>query len=174
MTTSSRDLFNSFGKLMQNRAFMMAVMHQREIAGMDGMRNNGRGQMRLLQLLSQSPDGLTNAEIAELLDIRPSSVSATISRLEDAELVERIPSERDKRAVIVRLSENGQKLFANHDDKVDDLTDKLFSGLTDEDKADLQRLLTKLSHSVADLDLRDFMPRGGEMHHHGGWGRRWF
>jgi len=56
MTDLNHDLFDSFGKLMQNRAFMMAVMHQRDLGDMHGgMMGGGRGQMRLLQLLSQSP-----------------------------------------------------------------------------------------------------------------------
>jgi len=179
MTDLNHELFDSFGKLMQNRAFMMAVMHQRDLGDRHGgMMGGGRGQMRLLQLLSQSPAGLTNAEIAELLDIRPSSVSATISRLVDAGLVERLPSETDKRVVIVRLSAAGRAMFEQHADRVDDLTTKLFSGLSDDEKTTLEKLLAKLSTSMTDLDLRDFMPRGHghgmDFPHQPGWGRRWF
>lgn len=41
---------------------------------------NTKGKSRLLNLLSEKED-LTNAEIAELLDIRPSSVSLQVKVL---------------------------------------------------------------------------------------------
>jgi DNA-binding MarR family transcriptional regulator len=157
MTDSSRDLLKSFGKLLQNRAFLMAVGHQAGMGGHGGPHGGNRGQGKLLKVLAQSPNGLTNAEIAELLDIRPSSVSATISRLVDAGFVERIPSPTDKRAVIVQLSERGKELFAQYDEHVDTTADELFGGLTPDEQAQLEQLLTKLTHQVADLDWGDFM-----------------
>lgn len=159
MTDRSRDLLNSFGKLLQNRAFLMAVGRQ---AGMGGHGNGGsgsgrRGQGKLLKVLAQSPNGLTNAEIAEILDIRPSSVSATINRLVAAGFVERIPSTTDKRAVIVRLSAQGQRLFAQYDERIDATADDLFGGLTPDEQAQLEQLLTKLAHQLSDLDWGDYM-----------------
>ncbi|NLR09379.1 MULTISPECIES: MarR family winged helix-turn-helix transcriptional regulator [Lactobacillaceae] len=158
MTDSSRDLLKSFGKLLQNRAFLMAVGQQ---AGMGGHGDGGpggrRGQGKLLKVLAQSPHGLTNAEIAEILDIRPSSVSATISRLVDAGFVERIPSATDKRAVIVRLSDKGRDLFARYDERVDSTADDLFGGLTPDEQQQLDQLLTKLAHQLDDLDWGDYM-----------------
>jgi len=173
MSDQSRGLFNSFGKLMQNRVFLMAVAHQQDMAGQHG---GGRGQMRLLQLLADSPAGLTNAEIAEILDIRPSSVSATINRLEEVGLVERVPSETDKRAVIVRLSEKGQQMATHRDQGIDKLSDNLFGCLSADEQLELQKLLDKLTQHAPELDLHDFM---GHPHDHDwpqrpGWGRRWF
>lgn len=176
MTTNSRDLYQAFGKLMQNRYFMMAVVHQHDFMGHGGP-SGSRGQMRLLQLLMDSPAGLTNAEIAEILDIRPSSVSATINRLEEAGLVERIPSETDKRAVIVRLSEKGRQMTDSRDQGIDMLTDKLFGCLTADEQAELQRLLDKLSDNAADIDWQEMRKMGhqsGWPNHHGGFGGRWF
>ncbi|AVK61191.1 MarR family transcriptional regulator [Lactobacillus sp. CBA3605] len=177
MADMSHELFESFGKLMQNRLFFMAVMHQRNFGSHGtGHHGGGRGQMRLLQVLAQSPAGLTNAEIAEVLDIRPSSVSATIKRLETAELVERVPSDTDKRVVIVRLSERGQRLFDQQATQFDDLADQLFGDLTASEQAELQRLLTKLNYRAEDVKLTDFMPRGrGEWPQQpGGRDRHWF
>jgi len=173
MTDSSRDLLKSFGKLLQNRAFLMAVGRQAGMGGHGdgGPRGGNRGQGKLMKVLAQTPNGLTNAEIAEILDIRPSSVSATISRLVDAGFVERIPSTTDKRAVIVRLSDKGRELFAQYDERIDTTADELFGGLTPDEQAQLNHLLTKLSHQIGDLDWGDFM---GHMHgwpHHGMGGR---
>lgn len=175
--TNSKDLFNSFGDLMQNRAFMMAIMHQAKFGGPQAERG-GRGQMRLLQLLEDSPAGLTNAEIAEILDIRPSSVSATLSRLEEAGLIVRENSASDKRVVIIKLSEKGQKMACHRDEGMNDLADQLFGSLTADEREELQRLLDKIGTNAADLDVRDLMHFG---HEHDwpqrpswGHGRGWF
>ncbi len=166
MTEKSRDLLKSFGKLLHNRGFLMVVGHQAGMGGHGGP-NGGRGQMQLAQLLYQTPDGLTNAEIAEILDIRPSSVSATITRLVDAELAERIPSATDKRVVIVRLTDRGREFFDQRDSHVDEMADKLFGGLTPEEQAQLEDLLTKLSHQVDDLQWDDFRRPGHGWPHRG-------
>lgn len=157
MTAKSRDLMKAFGKLMQNRAFMMSVVHQPGMGGHGGP-GGGRGQMRLLHLLHQAKNGLTNADIAELLDIRPSSVSVAISKLEDAGLAERVPSETDKRAVIVKLTAQGRAMFDQYDQRVDKWSDQLFGDLTDDEQTQLQELLTKVTHHVVDLNMNDFMP----------------
>ncbi|WP_367296151.1 MarR family winged helix-turn-helix transcriptional regulator [Levilactobacillus yonginensis] len=159
MTDGSRDLLESFGKLLQNRAFLMAVGHQAGMGGHGGP-NGRRGQGRLLKVLAKTPDGLTNAEIAEVLDIRPSSVSATINRLEEAGFVERVPSPTDKRAIIVRLSQRGHELFDQYHERKDDVADQLFGRLTADEQVQLEQLLTKLSHQISDLDWDDFMQRG--------------
>lgn len=166
MTDESRDLLQSFGKLMTNRMFLMAVGPHPGMGGPGG-RGGHRGQGRLLKILAQSPDGLTNAEISEILDIRPSSVSATISRLVDAGFVERVPSATDKRAVIVRLSDRGRDLFAQYDERSHEVADQLFGGLTAAEQTQLEELLTKLNHQIADLDWDDFMQRGHGWPHHG-------
>lgn len=158
MTEKSRDLMKIFGKLLQNRALMMTVGHQPGLGGHGGP--GGRGQMGLLQVLSQSTNGLTNAEIAEILDIRPSSVSALITKLVDAGLVERVPSETDKRAVIVKLSAQGREMFEQYDERMDDWSTKLFAGLTDAEQTQLADLLTKLNHHVDDLDWHEMMGHG--------------
>ncbi|WP_421017164.1 MarR family winged helix-turn-helix transcriptional regulator [Furfurilactobacillus cerevisiae] len=173
MADESRDLLNHFGALMQNRLFMMAVLHQRDIASRREL-SEGRGQLRLLQLLYQTPAGLTNAEIAQLLDIRPSSVSAMVNRLEAVNMVERVPSEADKRTVIIKLTQAGMDKFSQQDNQVDEMAAQVFGSLTAEEQTELNRLLDKLNKGTADLDWHDFM--GGEQgwpHHHG-FSQRWF
>ncbi|WP_125580172.1 MarR family winged helix-turn-helix transcriptional regulator [Levilactobacillus cerevisiae] len=166
MSEKSRELMKTFGKLMQNRAFLMSVGHQPGMGGHGGT-GGARGQMRLLHLLHQAKNGLTNADIAEMLDIRPSSVSATISKLEDAGLAERVPSETDKRAVIVKLTAQGQQMFDQYDERVDDWSEKLFGGLTEGEQEQLGDLLTKVTHHVGDLNMNDFMPTRHDWPHRG-------
>ena len=156
MTVNNRDLFSSFGKLFQNRAFVMAVAQQFHF-GDHGSERGGRGQMGILRVLADAPAGLTNAEIAEILDIRPSSVSATLNRLEDGGLIERAPSAHDKRVVIVRLSDRGREMADHRAQGTSDLADQLFGNLTDDERDQLQHLLDKLRANADDIDIQDLM-----------------
>lgn len=105
-----------------------------------------------------------------------SSVSATINRLEEVGLVERVPSQTDKRAVIVRLSEKGQQMSEHRDDRVDKLATDLFGCLSADEQLELQKLLDKLAQHAPELDLHDFMkqPHNHDWPQRPGWGRRWF
>ena len=177
MTVNNRDLFSSFGKLFQNRAFVMAVAQQFPF-GDHGSERSGRGQMGILRVLADAPAGLTNAEIAEILDIRPSSVSATLNRLEDGGLIEREPSAHDKRVVIVRLSDRGREMADHRAQGTSDLADQLFGNLTDDERDQLQHLLDKLRANADDIDIQDLM-QFGQQHGFGprpGWGHghHWF
>ena len=70
MTDETQDLMATFGRLLQSRYFMTAMaLNNRTKRNSD--ENLGRGRLRLLSLLGKT-DGITNAEIAAKLDIRPS------------------------------------------------------------------------------------------------------
>lgn len=169
MSEMSRELLNNFGKLFQNRGFYLAVAHHGNAMGRQAPRG-GRGPMRLLQLFTQAPDGLTNAEISQILDIRPSSVSAMISRLEDKGLVQRVPSTTDKRTMIIELTAQGQEMLAHQSERTDDLADTLFDSLTAEQQAQLNELIVKLNQNVTDFEPQHFMQhhcQGGGRGHHG-------
>jgi len=177
MTIDNRDLFKNFGNLLQNRALLMAVAQQYHFGG-QGNERNGRGQMGILRVLVDAPAGLTNAEIAEILDIRPSSVSATLSRLEEADLIVREPSIHDKRVVIIRLSDKGREMADHRVQGTNDFAAQLFGNFTGEEREQFQKLLTKLGDNASKIDVQDVMQFG---HEHGwggrpswGHGRNWF
>ena len=56
MTESSRDLLKSFGKLLQNRAFLMAVSHQPGM-GEHGGPGGGRGKCDYYSYYRNRPRG---------------------------------------------------------------------------------------------------------------------
>src|SRR5580693_6818666 len=67
-------------------------------------------QMRLLGVLRDRRP--TMNELARLLDLDKSSVTGLIDRAERRGLVERVPSAADRRAVLVRLTDQGRRLAA--------------------------------------------------------------
>ena len=81
MTNETQEIMALFAKLVQSRYFVASAWMT---VGKERRRDfmNTKGKSRLLNLLA-AKDGLTNAEITELLDIRPSSVSLQVKALEE-------------------------------------------------------------------------------------------
>ena len=67
-----------------------------------------RGQYRCLYILKQSGT-ITQKELAEILSIRPASVSEILLRMEQKGWVRRTASGKDKRISLISLTEEGQR-----------------------------------------------------------------
>lgn len=115
--------------------------------GMGGPGHHGRGPMRLIKLINEN-DGLTNADIALELDIRPSSVSAGISNLEEAGIVERTQSADDKRISTIHITETGKKMIADVTSARDELSESVFGVLSEDEQKQLESSLTKVLDNI--------------------------
>jgi len=70
-------------------------------------------QYNILRILNGSaPKGLSVLDIKSRMLDRSSNVSRLVEKLRVAELVERIPHSKDRRMVIVTISESGKKMLA--------------------------------------------------------------
>jgi DNA-binding MarR family transcriptional regulator len=56
---------------------------------------------------------LTIGQLAETLMLKPHSVSGLIDRLQALDLVERVPSESDRRSVVLRLTGKARELMSS-------------------------------------------------------------
>lgn len=179
MTQDNQELLRLFGRLFRQRGFVQSAIWNLRTANQD---NEERGQLRLLRLVAERQP-LTNSEIVEALDIRPSSASALVAKLEASGLVKREPSAEDGRVMLISLTDDGQAFIASARGEKDKLADTLFAGLSADEQAQLTTLLRKLVTSLEANDadgaaddyfkqLGPFGPhRGGRGHHpHHGWG----
>ena len=85
MSEQTNNLLNLFSKLLHNPNILFALRADGISKQMKNRGNRNGAQGLLVELWNK--DGLTNAEIAELLDIKPSSVTAQVKQLEEAEMV---------------------------------------------------------------------------------------
>lgn len=176
--TPNEDLLQLFGQLFMQRRFVWAAIQTQQ-------RRDGnvelRGPLRVLVLLKDGQQ-LTNADIAERLDIRPSSVTALVNRLVEAGLAERNSAPDDKRVQMISLTDKGQQALDDAQNTRAEFTDNAFAALSDEERAQLQSLLAKLvpdverqedEHRDDDHDGRGFGRgfHGPHGHHgpHGDW-----
>lgn len=175
MKDNSDNLIILFGKLMRSRYFMTTMMANYRQTRLDDNLQSVRGKSRILFLLKKK-DGLKNSEIVEILDIKPSSVSLQVQALEEEGLVERRESESDKRVSLIFLTKKGKEEIEVGSEKTDDATNKVFKGLNDEEKIELEHILSKINTQLNELDqnknsfFEEFNHHGNmmkhEMHHH--------
>lgn len=140
--TNTYDLTNQFVRVQ------WLFSRYRHMAHEGGARRDPhRGQGRILKLLKLHPE-ISQKDLLYLLDMRPQSLGELLSKLEKNGCITRTPSDEDKRAMIVKLTEEGEKA-ASMDDAPDFST--LFSCLGDEEQEVLGGYLDRI---IAGLEER--------------------
>ena len=128
---------------------------------------------RLLAL--RTNDGSSPAELCELMDVRPSSMSELLSKMEENGLVTRATDEADRRATKVWLNENGKEATERMEAKFRAENEKLaacfsaevaeqFCALCEKLSEHLEGLPEKEDHTTvpaAAMDITDIMVRTG-------------
>lgn len=86
----------------------------------------------------------TIGQLADQLDVRSSTMSQMIDRLELAGLVYRVQDERDARARLVRLTDEGRRVIEHLRNVRKELLSELFQQLTEDEQQTLTHLMKKL------------------------------
>ncbi|MCW8133921.1 MAG: MarR family transcriptional regulator [Planctomycetota bacterium] len=90
-------------------------------------------QFTILRTLNEhEPDGLTQFELAELLASDPNTISSLLKRMTKSGLVDRKRHERDRRALRVRITSDGEKLFKELREVALDLQTQLMNAIEPE------------------------------------------
>ncbi|MGP5218310.1 MULTISPECIES: MarR family winged helix-turn-helix transcriptional regulator [Micrococcaceae] len=84
-------------------------------------------------------------QLADLLRIAPRSATEVIDQLETKELVERAPDPLDRRAVLIRLTPDGQELRSRIHQSRREQSTKYFGRLDSGERDELARLLGVLA-----------------------------
>ena len=105
-------------------------------------RNPGQG--RVLGILAERGN-MSQQELLEILNVRPSSLSELLGKLEGAGCVTRVRGEDDRRSVTVSITEAGRELVRSHTCRRESAAQALFASLTEEEREELTRLLSKLA-----------------------------
>lgn len=131
-----------------------------------------QGQANLLLLIFQN-DGASQRDLAEQMDIRPSSMTEMLSKLEQNGLIVKKRDDKDQRIMHIHLTENGKKQAEKVSENKDTLAESFFAGLTEDEQEQLFMLIKKLSTSLEEIEnsheehichKHEFGHRGG--HHH--------
>lgn len=107
-----------------------------------------RGSGPLLSEISKHP-GLSQAELAQHMHFKASTISVGIQKLLDTGLITRDSDENDARQVKLFISEDGRKLCQKIDGSFAMLEKELTMMLTPEETAEMKRLTIKLLKSMS-------------------------
>lgn len=109
----------------------------------------------VMAALSRHPGGLRMSELSKILKVSNGNVTGIIDRLVSEGLVERTRVEEDRRAFIVRLSDEGTRVFTvqarAHEAWINDLLDRVSTDDASHLSSELDRITNSLN--VKELSL---------------------
>jgi DNA-binding MarR family transcriptional regulator len=105
----------------------------------------------------QAREPVTQRELSQVLGVTPRNVTGLVDALEADGLVERSPHPQDRRATLVRLSQEGNRIAAQLRQEQDHFASQLFGDLSERDRAFTAALLDLLIERI-----RTAMAGGGQ------------
>ena len=107
------------------------------------------GQPPLLFALNKE-DGQSQRELAEKLNVKPSTMTVMLGRMEKGNLVERKQDLDDQRVSRVYLTEEGKEICEKSRQVMTQTEEEMFVNLTVEEKVILRRLLLVVKNNLKD------------------------
>lgn len=105
------------------------------------------GQARLLMIILQN-NGASQKELTELMDIRPSSLTEMLNKLEQNRLIEKIQDDNDKRVMHIYLTEEGKRTAKQFDETKEEYAQSFFNALTEKEQEQFLNLVEKLCEGL--------------------------
>lgn len=138
MSNEARNLPDQFRHCSN---LMRRMYHQ------SGPMNTRHGQGKLMHYLL-SMDGATQKDLAEEMRMRPASVSEIVRQAECHGFVTVAPNAEDSRAAGVFLTDEGRAIAEKRATANERVADEIFADFTEEERTELENLLSKLSDSL--------------------------
>ena len=110
-----------------------------------------RAQWRVIVHLHRS-DGLTQSDLAELLDVGKVSVGGLIDRLEHSDWVERRDDPQDRRSNLVYLTKKGRAIEKEMEKTGRELTRQTLRELGPDERAQLVDLLIAVKNNLLEIE----------------------
>lgn len=134
-----------FGFLVSDIARLLAIQFDR------------RGRQRLVLSRAQCRVALylstlgpmSQAKLAETLDVTPMTVARMLDRMQEAGWVQRVPAPNDRRAFMVQVTDKVEDALGPALALGDEITALAMQGLSDPDRQTLLRLLGKVRGNLA-------------------------
>ncbi|MCM3002709.1 MarR family winged helix-turn-helix transcriptional regulator [Priestia koreensis] len=109
-------------------------------------------QFHVMHMIAK--EGLTRVtQLADLMNVKPSAITVLMDRLIDRDLVERVHSERDRRVVMVSLSEQGKALLEEMTESHRKLMNHYFTQFSVEELNTFYQLFEKLDDVISNTEI---------------------
>ncbi|KRL05355.1 MarR family winged helix-turn-helix transcriptional regulator [Liquorilactobacillus oeni] len=140
----NKEIFDELTTLARQPAIWFAAR------SLYGRHNNQRpdNRRRLLRVLAETDNELTAGAIADILAIRPASVTQIIKKLEAQGYIQRIKDEEDARVVRAKITSKGRKQLESLERKQTDFQTALFDVFDNDEREQFGKSLRKLNKHV--------------------------
>lgn len=155
---------NELHKKLAKLQWLLHKQHQHLHMSSGPLAEPTHGQGRIIAIL-KIKDGISTKELSYLLGVRVSSLNELLLKLEKKEYIIRVPSELDKRVILIYLTEKGKN---NKFDSSE--TNEIFSCLSEDEQKEFGLYLDKVTNALMDKlgitesidDLHSFMLKSRE------------
>lgn len=106
-------------------------------------------QLRVIGVIyERHPEGIMLKEVADELKLTPGAISQTVDTLVKENLVERTVSPKDRRAILLRPTDVGLTLKAEHSSKVECVMQSISSDIPEEEFKIFSSVLERLLEQI--------------------------
>ena len=121
------------------------ILHLRDIGHTIRFLFEGKGSQKRTLILLRNAGEITQRELTERMGIQPGSASEVLGKLENAGLIQRTPSQADRRTTNVRLTPAGEVQAEEAANQREQRHTEMFACLSLEEKETLLALAEKLN-----------------------------
>ncbi|WP_444964915.1 MarR family winged helix-turn-helix transcriptional regulator [Pediococcus pentosaceus] len=126
---------------------LMKVSHEPFLVFANRIEEKTDNALETLKLLAKETN-VTPGRISEYLDIKPSSVTQIIKKLEKAGTVLREKSPKDSRVTVVKITDKGRGSLKTHGSIGNTLKDVLFKDFSDSELEYLDQYLERMVNNI--------------------------
>lgn len=126
---------------------LMKVSHEPFLVFANRVEEKTDNALETLKLLAKETN-VTPGRISEYLDIKPSSVTQIIKKLEKAGTVLREKSPKDSRVTVVKITDKGRESLKKHGSIGNTLKDVLFKDFSDSELEYLDQYLERMVNNI--------------------------
>lgn len=126
---------------------LMKVSHEPFLVFANRVEEKTDNALETLKLLAKETN-VTPGRISEYLDIKPSSVTKIIKKLEKAGTVLREKSPKDSRVTVVKITDKGRESLKTHGSIGNTLKDVLFKDFSDSELEYLDQYLERMVNNI--------------------------
>jgi MarR family transcriptional regulator, organic hydroperoxide resistance regulator len=128
--------------------YMTILFKMRNRKNQKKITDSMHGEQFVLGYVSKHGGSVIPSEISNEMGISTARIAATLNSLQSKGLVTRRIDEKDRRRILVELTEEGQALEAEHAKNILAMLARMLEDLGEEDAVALLRILEKLSDRV--------------------------
>jgi DNA-binding MarR family transcriptional regulator len=130
------------------QTYLLAFRHLEQVTGREGLSHS---QAAALAVLSAADRALPLSHLARYLTQEAQSTTELADRLERRGLVRRMRDARDRRLVLLELTDEGREVYERIRPSLSEGGEQLFAGLGEDERATMADLLAPVRESAATL-----------------------